>query len=70
MKIRVTYSESELDKKFQHEAAVKRLFPDTKVRETAPKDGFMHTVLTVPIEHKPTKQAVFVDDTPPCIWYP
>ena len=55
MNIRVTYSESELDKKFQHEAAVKRLFPDTKVRETAPKDGFMHTVLTVPIEHKPTK---------------
>ena len=27
MKIRVTYSESELDKKLQHEAAVKRLFP-------------------------------------------
>ena len=55
MKIKVTYSENELDKKLQHEAAVKRLFPDTKVRETAPKDGFRHTVLTVPIEHKPTK---------------
>ena len=55
MKIKVTYLESELDKKLQHEAAVKRLFPDTKVRETAPKDGFMHTVLTVPMPHKPTK---------------
>ncbi|MDO5345336.1 MAG: hypothetical protein Q4E91_06285 [Lachnospiraceae bacterium] len=48
MKIRVTYSENEHDKKLLHEAAVKRLFPDTKVRETAPKDGFLHTVLTVP----------------------
>lgn len=55
MKIRVTYSENELDKKLQHEAAVKRLFPDTKVRETAPKDGFRHTVLTVPMSHKFTK---------------
>lgn len=55
MKIRVTYTENEKDKKLQHEAAVKRLFPDTKVRETAPKDGFMHTVLTVPITHKATK---------------
>ncbi|MCI6998043.1 MAG: hypothetical protein MR936_15000 [Eubacterium sp.] len=48
MKIRVTYSENEQDKKLLHEATVKRLFPDTKVRETAPKDGFFHTVLTVP----------------------
>ena len=48
MKIRVAYSESEKDRKAQHEAAVKRLFPDTKVRETAAKDGFLHTVLTVP----------------------
>lgn len=55
MKIRVTYSENEKDKKLQHEAAVKRLFPDTKVRETAPKDGFRHTVLTVPMSHKLTK---------------
>lgn len=55
MKIKVTYLENELDKKLQHEAAVKRLFPDTKVRETAPKDGFRHTVLTVPMPHKLTK---------------
>lgn len=48
MKIRVAYTEDEQDKKVLHEAAVKRLFPDTKVRETAPKDGFSHTVLTVP----------------------
>ncbi|MGN0355022.1 MAG: hypothetical protein ACI4EI_08090 [Muricoprocola sp.] len=55
MKIRVTYSENEHDKKMMHEAAVKRLFPDTKVRETAPKDGFLHTVLTVPIHYNSTK---------------
>jgi hypothetical protein len=54
MKIRVAYSENEKDKKMMHEAAVKSLFPGTKVRETAPKDGFLHTVLTVP---KPGKTA-------------
>lgn len=51
MKIRVAYTEGEQDKKKLHEEAVKRLFPDTKVKETTPKDGFLHTVLTVP---KPT----------------
>lgn len=55
MKIRVTYLENEKDKKLQHEAAVKQLFPDTKVRETAPKDGFSHTVLTVPMRKESTK---------------
>lgn len=55
MKIRVAYSENEKDRKAQHEEAVKRLFPDTKVRETAPKDGFLHTVLTVPRPTKATK---------------
>lgn len=55
MKIRVTYTENEKNRKAQHEAAVKALFPDTKVRETAPKDGFLHTVLTVPIPRKTTK---------------
>ncbi|MCX4257860.1 MAG: hypothetical protein OSJ54_13170 [Oscillospiraceae bacterium] len=51
MKIRVAYTEGEKDKKKLLEEAAKRLFPDTKVRETASKDGFLHTVLTVP---KPT----------------
>lgn len=55
LKIRVAYTENEKDRKAQHEAAVKALFPDTKVRETAPKDGFLHTVLTVPKYQKPTK---------------
>lgn len=55
MKIRVTYSEGEQDKKIRHEEAVKRLFPDTKVKETAPKDGFLHTVLTVPKPKEHTK---------------
>lgn len=55
MKIRVAYSENEKDRKAQHEEAVKSLFPDTKVKETAPKDGFLHTVLTVPRPKKDTK---------------
>ncbi len=49
MKIRVAYSEDEKDRKEQHEAAVKGLFPGVKVRETAARDGFRHTVLTVPM---------------------
>lgn len=55
MKIRVAYTEAEQDKKKLHESVVKRLFPDTKVKETAPKDGFLHTVLTIPKPPKPTK---------------
>ncbi len=54
MKIRVAYLENEKDRKVLHETAVKRLFPDTKVRETAPKDGYLHTVLTVPMPEKTT----------------
>ncbi len=53
MKIRVAYKENERERKAQHEAAVKRMFPDMKVRETAPKDGFLHTVLTVPVPKHP-----------------
>lgn len=26
---------------------IKGVFPDTKVREIAPKDGYLHTVLTI-----------------------
>ena len=48
MKIRVTYTENEREKKAAHEEAVKKMFPDVKVKETTPKDGFLHTVLTVP----------------------
>lgn len=55
MKIRVAYTEGEQGRKKQHEDAVKGLFPDTKVKETAPKDGFLHTVLTVPMPKKSTK---------------
>ncbi len=55
MKIRVAYSEDERGRKARHEEAVKTLFPDAKVRETAPKGGFLHTVLTVPRPPKATK---------------
>lgn len=48
MKIRVAYTEGEQYRKQLHEEAVRQLFPDTRVKETAPKDGFLHTVLTVP----------------------
>ena len=59
MKIRVAYTEGEQDKKKLHEEAVKRLFPNTKVKETGLKDGFLHTVLTIPIRrnHKSYKIA-------------
>lgn len=55
MKIKVTYAENEKEKKAKHEAIVKKLFPDAKVKETAPKDGFLHTVLTIPKPKKYTK---------------
>ena len=55
MKIRVAYTEGEKDKKKLLEEAAKRLCPDTKVKETAPKDGFLHTVLTVPKPRNTTK---------------
>ena len=54
-KIRVAYTEGEQDKKKLLEEAAKALFPDTKVRETAPKNGFLHTVLTVPKPENTTK---------------
>lgn len=54
MKIRVAYSENEQDRKELHEEAVKSLFPNARVKETAEKDGFRHTVLTIP---KPRKAA-------------
>lgn len=52
MKIRVAYTEDEREEKQILEWAVKRLFSDARVKETAEKDGFLHTVLTVP---KPKK---------------
>lgn len=55
MKIRVTYTKKEQYKKVLHEQAVKQMFPDTKVKETAPKDGFLHTVLTIPKPEKTSK---------------
>lgn len=55
MKIKVTYAENEKEKKAKHEAIVKKLFPDTKVKETTPKGGFLHTVLTIPKPKEYTK---------------
>lgn len=55
MKIRVAYSESERGKEQLLEWAVKRLFSDTKIKETAAKDGLLHTVLTVPRPPKAAK---------------
>ncbi len=52
VKIKVTYSENEQGKKQQHEELVKRLFPNVKIKETTPKDGFLHAVLTVPQPRK------------------
>ena len=49
MKIRVAYTAEERGRKELHQEAVKMLFPDSKVKETAEKDGFLHTVLTIPV---------------------
>ena len=55
LKIRVAYTEDEREKKRLLEWAVKRLFSDASVKETAEKDGFLHTVLTVPKPKSTTK---------------
>ena len=51
LKIRVAYTINEQDRKKQHEEAVKQMFPDVKIKDTAPKDGFLHPALTVPKPH-------------------
>lgn len=48
LKIRVAYTENEKEKMQRLEGAVKRLFSDARAKQTTPKDGFLHTVLTVP----------------------
>ena len=53
MKIRVAYSENEREKEQLLEWAVKRLFSDTKIKETVAKDGYLHKVVTVPKPKKP-----------------
>ncbi len=55
MKIRVAYTEIEQNQKKLFEETTKRLFPDIKVKETIPKDGFFHTVLTIPTPKNFTK---------------
>lgn len=55
MKITVAYTEGEKDKKKLLEEAAKRLFPNTKVKETGLKDGFLHTYLTIPKSKNTTK---------------
>lgn len=55
MKIRVAYTEDEREKRRLLEWAIKRLFSDTVVKETAKKDGFLHMVLTVPKPKNATK---------------
>lgn len=48
LKIRVAYTEREREKMRLLEWEVQRLFSDTRVKETGIKDGFLHTVLTIP----------------------
>lgn len=49
MKIRVAYTAEERDRKELHQEVVKMLFPDTRVKEASERDGFLHTILTIPI---------------------
>lgn len=55
MKIRVAYTEGERNSVQSIIEHTKSLFSDTKVKETAPKDGYLHTVLTVPKPRNTTK---------------
>lgn len=55
MKIRVAYTEIERNTVQSIIEHIKGRFSDTKVRETAPKDGYLHTVLTVPKPRNTTK---------------
>ena len=55
MKMRIAYTEDErrdIQSIIEH---VKGRFSSTKVRETVPKDGFLHTVLTVKMPGKARK---------------
>ncbi|MFV0362384.1 MAG: hypothetical protein ACK5LL_04750 [Suipraeoptans sp.] len=47
MKIRIAYIKSELNTVQSIIEHIKGRFADTKVKETAPKDGYLHTVLTI-----------------------
>lgn len=52
-KIKITYeSEQELEPVLD---ALKVVLPTAKLRKTAPKDGFLHTILSVPRPRKTTK---------------
>lgn len=55
MKIRIAYIESELNTVQSIIEHIKGRFFDIKVKDTAPKDGFLHTVLTVKKPHDTTK---------------
>lgn len=55
MKIRVAYTENEQNRVQSIIEHIKGRFSDTKVKETAPKDGYLHTVLTVPKPRNTTK---------------
>lgn len=55
MKIRIAYIEPEKNEVQSVIEHVQSCFTDTKVKETAPKDGFLHTVLTIPKPRKHTR---------------
>lgn len=55
MKIRVSYLAEETEEKQIHEEFVKRTFQGAKVKETVPKDGYLHTILTIPKPKNTTK---------------
>lgn len=55
MKIKVSYLVEEKESKQIHEEIVKHTFQGVKVKETAPKGGYLHTILTTPKPIKTTK---------------
>lgn len=55
MKIKITYLPSELDKKIMVDELIESLFIHTINKDTGYKDGYLHSVLTIP---KPLKSVV------------
>lgn len=54
-RIKVTISYQDKGDRDAIQEFVKGRFSDTKMKETAPKDGYLHTVLTVPKPRNTTK---------------
>ncbi|MCM1101925.1 MAG: hypothetical protein NC398_11140 [Acetatifactor muris] len=54
-RVKVAISYQDIRDRDAIQAVIKGMFPDTKAKETGLKDGYLHTVLTVPKKPNNTK---------------